>query len=55
VRTEEVVAELATALGNDPTYAALRAMSQRFRGGVARLFFDVHPELPKLIRAFGVF
>jgi hypothetical protein len=42
------------ALG-DSTYAGLREASQRFRDGVTRLFFDVHPKLPKLIRDFGVF
>jgi len=40
---------------NDPTYDALRQSSQRFRGGVNRLFFDDHPKLPTLIRQFGVF
>lgn len=40
---------------NDTTYAGLRDVSQRFRDGVTRLFFDVHPKLPKLIRDFGVF
>lgn len=40
---------------NDPTYAGLRDVSQQFRGGITRLFFDVHPKLPKLIRDFGVF
>jgi len=40
---------------HDPTYAGLRGASQRFREGVTRLFFDVHPKLPKLIRDFGVF
>jgi len=38
-----------------PIYAGLRDVSQRFRGGVTSLFFDVHPKLPKLIRDFGVF
>jgi predicted nucleotidyltransferase len=42
------------ALG-ESTYAELRRASQRFREGVTRLFFDVHPRLPKLIRDFGVF
>jgi predicted nucleotidyltransferase len=40
---------------DDATYAGLRVVSQRFRDGVTRLFFDVHPKLPKLIRDFGVF
>jgi hypothetical protein len=40
---------------DDQTYAGLRDVSQRFRRGVTRLFFDVHPRLPKLIRDFGVF
>jgi hypothetical protein len=40
---------------DEPTYAELRRVSQRFREGVTRLFFDVHPKLPKLIRDFGVF
>jgi hypothetical protein len=39
----------------EATYAALRRASQRFREGITRLFFDVHPKLPKLIRDFGVF
>lgn len=39
----------------DPTYAGLRDVSQRFRRGLTRLFFDVHPKLPLLIRDFGVF
>lgn len=40
---------------DDPTYAELRDVSQSFRRGVTRLFFDVHPRLPTLIRDFGVF
>ena len=40
---------------DDPTYAGLRDVSQRFRRGVTSLFFDVHPRLPMLIRDFGVF
>jgi hypothetical protein len=40
---------------NEPAYAGLREVSQRFRHGVTNLFFDVHPKLPKLIRDFGVF
>jgi hypothetical protein len=40
---------------DDPTYADLREASQRFRDGVTRLFFDVHPILPRLIREYGVF
>lgn len=40
---------------DEPAYAGLRDASQRFREGVTRLFFDVHPKLPKLIRDFGVF
>lgn len=40
---------------DDPTYAGLRDVSQRFRRGATRLFFDVHPRLPMLIRDFGVF
>ena len=39
----------------EPAYAGLREASKRFREGVTRLFFDVHPKLPKLIRMFGVF
>lgn len=40
---------------HDPTYDGLREVSHAFRGGVTRLFFDVHPKLPRLIRDFGVF
>ena len=40
---------------DDATYAGLRDVSRRFRGGITRLFFDVHPKLPMLIRDFGVF
>jgi hypothetical protein len=40
---------------NAPTYSDLRDVSQRFRADVTRLFFDVHPKLPTLIRDFGVF
>jgi hypothetical protein len=40
---------------DEPVYAELRRASQTFREGVTRLFFDVHPKLPKLIRDFGVF
>jgi hypothetical protein len=40
---------------DEPAYAELRRVSQRFREGVTRLFFDDHPRLPKLIRNFGVF
>lgn len=40
---------------DDAIYAGLRDVSQRFRRGVTRLFFDVHPKLPMLIRDFGVF
>jgi len=36
-------------------YAGLREASHQFREGVTRLFFDVHPKLPGLIRQFGVF
>ena len=39
----------------EPAYAGLRDASQRFRSGITRLFFDVHPTLPRLIRDFGVF
>jgi hypothetical protein len=39
----------------DPTYDSLRETSHTFREGVTRLFFDVHPKLPRLIRDFGVF
>ena len=39
----------------DPTYDGLRDVSHAFRQGVTRLFFDVHPKLPRLIRDFGVF
>lgn len=39
----------------EPAYAGLRDASQRFREGVTRLFFDVHPKLRTLIRNFGVF
>lgn len=40
---------------DNPTYAGLRDVSQRFRHGITRLFFEVHPRLPMLIRDFGVF
>lgn len=40
---------------DEPTYAGLHDASQRFRRGITRLFFDVHPKLPGLIRDFGVF
>ena len=40
---------------DEPTFGNLRDASQRFREGVTRLFFDVHPMLPKLIRDYGVF
>jgi len=40
---------------DEPTYSGLRDVSQRFRRGITRLFFDVHPKLPMLIRDFGVF
>ena len=40
---------------DDPTYAGLRDVSQKFRLGVTRLFFDAHPRLKTLIRDFGVF
>jgi hypothetical protein len=40
---------------DEPTYSGLRDVSQRFRLGVTRLFFDLHPKLPTLIRDFGVF
>lgn len=40
---------------DEPEYATLRDVSQRFRHGITRLFFDVHPKLPMLIRDFGVF
>jgi len=40
---------------DDPTFASLRGISSNFREGVARLFFDVHPKLPRLMRDFGVF
>lgn len=39
----------------EPAYADLREASQRFRDGVTRLFFDVHPTLTRLVREFGVF
>lgn len=40
---------------DEPAYAGLRNISQRFRDGVTRLFFDAHPRLPSLIRDFGLF
>ena len=40
---------------DEPTYSGLRDISQQFRRGITRLFFDVHPKLPTLIRDFGVF
>ena len=40
---------------DEPAYAGLRDVSQRFRRGVTGLFFDVHPKLKTLIRDFGVF
>jgi hypothetical protein len=40
---------------DEPAYSELRDVSQRFRRGVTRLFFDVHPKLKMLIRDFGVF
>jgi hypothetical protein len=40
---------------DDSAYASLRDASQRFRVGVQRLFFDVHPLLRRMIRDFGVF
>jgi predicted nucleotidyltransferase len=40
---------------DDPTYSGLRDVSQRFRRGITRLFFDAHPKLPMLSRDFGVF
>jgi hypothetical protein len=40
---------------DEPTYSELRDVSQRFRHGITRLFFDVHPKLKMLIRDFGVF
>lgn len=49
---ENVAFEAALA---EPAYAGLREASHRFREGVTRLFFDVHPKLPGLIRKFGVF
>jgi hypothetical protein len=49
---EEVAFEGALA---EPAYAGLRDASQRFREGITRLFFDVHPKLPDLVRKFGVF
>jgi hypothetical protein len=49
---EEVAFEGALA---EPAYAGLRDASQQFREGVTRLFFDVHPKLPELVRKFGVF
>lgn len=44
--------EDATASG---TYDELRKVSRTFRFAVDRLFFEVHPTLPRLIRQFGVF
>ena len=38
-----------------PAYADLRDASQTFRRGITKLFFEVHPKLPALIRDFGVF
>lgn len=40
---------------DEPAYSGLRNASHAFREGVTRLFFDVHPKLPDLIRKFGVF
>ena len=40
---------------SEPAYAGLREASHHFREGVTRLFFDVHPKLPGLVRKFGVF
>jgi hypothetical protein len=39
----------------DDVYDRLRVLSQQFRKGIQRLFFDEHPQLRKLIRNFGVF
>jgi len=40
---------------DDEVYGRLRTASSDFRKGVNALFFDEHPQLPKLIRDFGVF
>lgn len=40
---------------NDKTYDDLRESSREFRSGVTELFFDKHPQLPGLVREFGVF
>lgn len=40
---------------DDPVYDELRTASQAFRNGINQLFFDEHPQLPKLIRFYGVF
>lgn len=42
------------ALKNE-TYSNLRAESQKFREALNDLFFVKHPELPRLIRNYGVF
>ena len=39
----------------DPSFERLRTASREFRGALNRLFFDIHPKLPKLIRDYGVF
>lgn len=39
----------------DETFDDLRETSRTFRKGVTSLFFNRHPELPRLIRDFGVF
>lgn len=40
---------------SDDVYGRLRKSSSSFRNGINALFFDEHPQLPKLIRDFGVF
>lgn len=40
---------------SDKTYAHLREISREFRKGIDSLFFDLHPQLKRLIREYGVF
>jgi hypothetical protein len=39
----------------DAVYHDLRTISADFRDGINALFFDEHPDLKRLIRAYGVF